>query len=255
MLKIIIGLVVLVLILSVLWFFDSRKEDPQEINMDKAEKIAEDWIKSNAPTYLHDGENLKLEKKEEIVKNNLYSFVFSFQSRSAGYGDRTDRITAQVITNHEIEVIVDNGQVVKAVTDQVYSEIEKRMISFPKPEVPVKVKVYFGKQEEMHELERTIPATAQIARATLMELIAGPTFDEKEEGYYSSINTRAEIQDLSISNGIAYVDFSVELERGVAGSTTVQFIRDQIEKTLLQFQTIDTVIISIDGRVDDILQP
>jgi len=253
MIKTIIILLVLVS-LALIFFFFSRQEEPQEFNLDQAREIASEWIKNNSPTYLFDGENLELVTEETIIENSVYSFLFKFQSRNAGYGDREDQITASVITNHEMEIIVDNNEVVKAVTDNVYSEIEKRMISAPKESL-VKIKVFFGKEEDILEIERTVPSTSQIARKALSELILGPTFDEKEEGYYSSINPKTEIQDLTISNGVAYVDFSSDLEKGVAGSATVSFIRSQIEKTLTQFATVNSVVISIDGRVDDILQP
>lgn len=32
-------------------------------------------------------------------------------------------------------------------------------------------------------------------------------------------------------------------------------IREQIEKTLLQFETIDDVVISINGETEEVLQP
>jgi spore germination protein GerM len=35
----------------------------------------------------------------------------------------------------------------------------------------------------------------------------------------------------------------------------VMAIREQIEKTLLQFETIDDVVISINGETEEVLQP
>ncbi|HPP18950.1 MAG TPA: GerMN domain-containing protein, partial [Candidatus Dojkabacteria bacterium] len=60
---------------------------------------------------------------------------------------------------------------------------------------------------------------------------------------------------LSIEDGVARVDFSKELEEGVAGSCKVESIRAQIEETLKQFDNIDSVIISVEGKVEGILQP
>ena len=102
-----------------------------------------------------------------------------------------------------------------------------------------------------------IPKTEGVARAALIELIAGPTQQELASGYTSSLPKDAgiKIQDLRIEKGTAYVDFSAELDRGVAGSCRTTNIRAQIENTLKQFSTITDVIISIDGRTEDILQP
>jgi spore germination protein GerM len=57
-----------------------------------------------------------------------------------------------------------------------------------------------------------------------------------------------------IEDGVAYADFSSELEVS-GGSAMVMMIREQIEKTLLQFETIDSVVISIEGDSEEVLQP
>ncbi|MBA7661011.1 hypothetical protein ES703_69021 [subsurface metagenome] len=63
------------------------------------------------------------------------------------------------------------------------------------------------------------------------------------------------IQKLIIENGVAKIDFDEQLEFQVGGSCRVVAIRAQITETLKQFPTVDNVIISIDGRTEDILQP
>ena len=63
------------------------------------------------------------------------------------------------------------------------------------------------------------------------------------------------IQGLTIENGVAKVDFSEQLEFQVGGSCRVAAIRAQITDTLKQFPTVDSVVISIDGRTEDVLQP
>jgi len=67
--------------------------------------------------------------------------------------------------------------------------------------------------------------------------------------------SNVKIQSLSIENGVAKIDFSKELEQDVGGSCRVSAIRAQITETLKQFETVNEVIISIDSRVEDILQP
>lgn len=57
-----------------------------------------------------------------------------------------------------------------------------------------------------------------------------------EQEYYSSIPEGVEIEEFALRAGTAYVSFSAEIERGVAGSARVQAIREQIRRTLLQFE-------------------
>lgn len=106
-----------------------------------------------------------------------------------------------------------------------------------------------------YPVTRVIPQTAAVGRAALEELLKGPTESEKDEGYATSINSAVTIQRLVISSGVATVDLSSELEQGVGGSCRVAAIRAQIEDTLKQFPTVRSVVISVNGRVDDVLQP
>ena len=123
------------------------------------------------------------------------------------------------------------------------------------------VRIYFNNTTQGTECEQVVPSTRQIprtqqtARAALEELLKGPTQTEKAAGMVSSINRGVNIQRLTIENGVAYVDFDQTLEAQVGGSCRVAAIRAQITETLKQFDTVDQVIISIDGRTDDILQP
>ena len=104
-------------------------------------------------------------------------------------------------------------------------------------------------------VEREIVKTQAVARAALEELLKGPTEEEKELGYFTSINEGVKIQSLTIENGLAKVDFDEQLEFQVGGSCRVAAIRAQIRETLEQFPTVNEVLISIDNRTEDILQP
>lgn len=86
------------------------------------ETIAEQWVRS-APTYAYDGFDLALQ--EQYVREShpeQYVFIYSFTTRTAGYGDRSDQAVAQVLTDREIEVVVVEGEVVSAVVDGVWDE-------------------------------------------------------------------------------------------------------------------------------------
>lgn len=125
------------------------------------------------------------------------------------------------------------------------------------------VKVFFGNSnlnveavcEEVFPIEREVPETQAVARAALEELLKGPTAKEESMGYFTNINEGVEIQSLIVENGTAKVDFNEYLDFQVGGSCRVIAIRAEIEETLKQFPTVENVIISINGRTDDILQP
>jgi len=125
------------------------------------------------------------------------------------------------------------------------------------------VKAYFNNSNmdpevscnKVFPVERSIPKTQAVARAALEELLKGVTDAEKNAGFFTSINPGVKIQSLTIENGIAKADFDEQLEFQVGGSCRVSSIRAEITETLKQFPAVDSVIISINGRTEDILQP
>ena len=127
----------------------------------------------------------------------------------------------------------------------------------------VMVKVFFSNSKldqkytgsRAFTCQRVIPQTPGVARAALEELLKGPTAQEKDAGFFTSINEGVKIQRLSVINGVARVDFDEQMEKGVSGSARVGAIRAEVTQTLKQFSTVRDVIISINGRTADILQP
>lgn len=108
---------------------------------------------------------------------------------------------------------------------------------------------------QVYPVKRTITPTQAVARAALEELFKGLAPGEKELGYLTNLNSGVRIQKLTIANGVAQVDFSADLEKNGGGSCRTAAIIAQIKETLKQFPTVQNVIISIDGRTEDILQP
>ncbi len=127
----------------------------------------------------------------------------------------------------------------------------------------IKIKAFFASPvlnptavcEKVFPVDREVPLTKAIGRAAIRELLKGPSPDEREAEYSTAINDGVILQSLTIQDGVARVDFSKELDRAVGGSCRVTAIRAQITETLKQFATVKSVIISIDGRTEDILQP
>jgi len=125
------------------------------------------------------------------------------------------------------------------------------------------VKVFFNNDRmdpefscnKVFPVERVIPKTQAVARVALEELLKGPTEAEKSAGFLTSIPEGAKIQRLAIEEGVAKADFNEALEFQIGGSCRVSAIRAQITETLKQFPTVNEVVISIDSRTEDILQP
>lgn len=101
---------------------------------------------------------------------------------------------------------------------------------------------------------RVISYTLATGEASLKELIKGPTAEETSQGFQTSVDSNTIIKSLSIKDGIAYVDFDKSLQNKNVGLCAGQFIQAQIRQTLLQFSTVKSVVISIDGD-KDFVQP
>ena len=84
--------------------------------------LAESWIQQ-APTYTYDGSGLTfvnyVQQESFPVRHVL---TYTFTSRHAGYGDRSGKVTAQVITQHSILITIVDGTVDSAVIDGKWDE-------------------------------------------------------------------------------------------------------------------------------------
>lgn len=101
---------------------------------------------------------------------------------------------------------------------------------------------------------RKTPNAETLAPGAIEQLLEGPTAMEKEAGFTTAIPEGVLLQKFEIQNGVAYVDFSKELGK-VSGSCRVRGVRAQIEKTLTDLPDIQSVMISIDGKIADVLKP
>lgn len=139
--------------------------------------------------------------------------------------------------------------------------IEMPVLISPSPTMTIKVFFSNNKLDKeitcnrVFSVERQVAKTVAVAGQVLAELLKGPSAEDKANGYYTSINPGVTLQKLTINQGTARVDFDQTLEKAVGGSCRVSAIRAQLVQTLKQFSTIKDVIISINGRTEDILQP
>jgi hypothetical protein len=112
------------------WKIDRIDCPLEEMNYseEQSKQIVENWIVNQAATYVFDGTDLNLEEVLALDLANCescYQFVYSFNSRHSGYGNREGKILAQVITPHSLVVTIENGRIVQAVIDDIYDELNQ----------------------------------------------------------------------------------------------------------------------------------
>lgn len=93
---------------------------------------------------------------------------------------------------------------------------------------------------------REIAETSAVGRASLYELLKGPTPEEKAQGYVTRISPDATLRSLVISDREARVDFSDSF-RFLRFPCTDDSARAQVTQTIEQFGTVDSVDISVNG--------
>ncbi len=95
--------------------------------------LAESWIRE-APTYTYDGSGLVVvdyvQQESFPVRHVL---TYNFTSSHAGYGDRSGKVTAPVITDHTIKIVIIDGNVESAVIDGKWDEMGQFMVGSEQP--------------------------------------------------------------------------------------------------------------------------
>ncbi|MBI2125842.1 MAG: hypothetical protein HYU02_00785 [Thaumarchaeota archaeon] len=108
--------------------FAGRSQETEEGK--KAEEIAKDFI-IQASTFKFDGVLDTLNIVDTKILESFppqYVVTMIFESRHAGYGDRTGQALAQVITKHTVVVKVVQGKVVSAILDNQWDEINQKRL-------------------------------------------------------------------------------------------------------------------------------
>ncbi len=94
---------------------------------------------------------------------------------------------------------------------------------------------------------RTVPHTLSVGRAAIIQLLRGPSAEERIAGISTGIPNGTELLGLSIDNGTATVDLSGEYASG-GGSATMFMRLAQVVYTLTQFPTVHGVLFELDGK-------
>jgi germination protein M len=116
------------------------------------------------------------------------------------------------------------------------------------------VRAYFHLGGDVHAeglvaVLREVPQTQAVARAAMLELLAGPQGRELFDGagISTAIPQGTELLGISIEGRVATVDLSDEFESG-GGSASAMMRLAQVTYTLTQFPTVDRVSFKINGR-------
>jgi hypothetical protein len=110
-------------------FNNGWKLSPMPPDQKKSREIAEEYL-LNSLTFRFDGieDSLELEDTNTLKCPYCWEFVFEFQCRHAGYGNRTGKMLAQVITPHTARIIVEHGRVTSAIMDKKWDMQAQKMI-------------------------------------------------------------------------------------------------------------------------------
>ncbi len=95
---------------------------------ESATEIAKRFLLEESPTYLYDGIPDEISTGSPMnLGDGGWEITLLFTSRTAGYGDRSGQMTAQVLTNHSMRVIVaPDGSITSAVIDGAWNELSQK---------------------------------------------------------------------------------------------------------------------------------
>ncbi|TFB09098.1 hypothetical protein E3V08_01170 [Candidatus Atribacteria bacterium MT.SAG.1] len=130
----------------------------------------------------------------------------------------------------------------------------------------IKVKIYFLISDEYCLNVDLVPVgrivkndlAEKLAWTVLEQLFNGPIEEDSEKlDLWTAIPKGVKVNSVEIDNGVARIDLSLELQSYGGGSFSVFYIREQIERTLKEFPSIEEVVITVEGKSekDGVLQP
>ncbi len=159
---------------------NERELPGDDTTAEEAERIALEFLKGS-PTFKFDGVEESIEVIDVVAMESYpvqYAFLVAFECRHAGYGDRTGQVLAQVITPHEIRIVVSAGEVRSAVIDGVWDELNQREVGSellpPEMARDLAVRYILDRYPELGDLE--LPAEWVFTNLTPEGLLGYSTF-------------------------------------------------------------------------------
>ncbi len=115
------------------------------------------------------------------------------------------------------------------------------------------VRIYFIRDDRVSPVERKVGEGKTREKAALEELLKGPNKEERAEGFFSHIPSGAKVKAVSIEGGIAFVNFSKELEQYGGGAEKVRSMIAQIVYTLTDLPQVKKARILVEGESEVVL--
>ena len=140
--SIIVLTIVLAFALTAMSLNAARPLGDEVSEADATVELALEFVK-NSPTFLFDGMSETVKVVDTIIMESYpvqYVVIIEFDSRHAGFGDRTGEVLAQVITHHRAGVKVVEGEVIVAILDDVWDMVnqeEMEVFDDVDPDTPV----------------------------------------------------------------------------------------------------------------------
>lgn len=147
----------------------------------QAINIAKDFI-IHAPTFKFDGMNETLRVIDTKIRESFpeqYVTTLTFDSRFAGYGNRTGQVLAQVITPHTAVVTVVNNTVTSAIIDGKWDELRQKPVNQPvvlEPEQALNLAMIYIKEKHPDAAKFISNITWNATRTTPGGLLGHETY-------------------------------------------------------------------------------
>ncbi len=102
----------------------------EQLTKEDSQNIALEYVR-HSPTFVFDGieDTLELTGSIEISIPYTWTFIVRFESAHAGYGDRTGRMLAEVITPHEVSITIEQGEITYASMDNKWDMFTQKELS------------------------------------------------------------------------------------------------------------------------------
>ena len=99
----------------------------KQVSKQESLEIMEAFIR-NSPTFAFDGISESLSLKETLTARcpSCWVFIFEFQCRNAGYGNRSGQEIATVITPHTATIAIQQGEITSAELDGAWDMLNQK---------------------------------------------------------------------------------------------------------------------------------
>ena len=183
--SIIVLTIVLAFALTAMSLNAARPIGDEVSEADAAVELALEFVR-HSPTYLFDGVYETVKVVDTLIMESYpiqYVVIIEFNSRNAGFGDRTGQVLAQVMTPHRAGVKVVEGEVVVATLDNVWDMVnqeEMEVFDDVDPDTPV---VHDNTENTILTPERAVELAVEHAILNFRELdgVTAPKRWEEED--------------------------------------------------------------------------